>query len=89
MQILLLFLLLVFFFEYKMFGVNHLKLSVEIVIKDTEDILIHFKIPKMMIIESTCLKLKDLYLYIVETACKFIQFSLFFFEYKDYYIIKH
>ena len=43
-----------------------------------------------MIIESTCLKVKDLDLYIVETARKFIQFSLIiFFEYKDYYIIKH
>ena len=58
------------------------QLHVEIIIKGTGDISIHFKILKIMIIESTCLKVKDLDLYIVETACKFIQFSLIlFFEF--------
>ena len=43
-----------------------------------------------MIIERTCLKVKDLDLYIVEIACKVIQFSLILFvEYKEFYFIKH
>ena len=65
--------------------VMSIQLHVEIVIKETEDISIHFKILKIMIIESTCLKVKDLDLYIVETECKFIQFSLIFFLNKKFY----
>ena len=61
---------------------------VEIVIKDTEVISIHFKILKIMIIESTCIKVKDRKLYIVETGCKFIQFiRILFYEYKEFYVI--
>ena len=65
------------------------QLHVEIVIKAIKDTLIHFQLLKIMIIESTCLKVKDLDLYIVETACKFIQLSpILFFEYKEFYFIK-
>ena len=53
-------------------NVMSFQLHVRIDIKDIKDILIHFPLLKMMIIESTCLKVKDLDLYIVETACKFI-----------------
>ena len=38
-----------------------------------KDILIHFPLLKIMIIGSTCLRVKDLDLYIIETACKFIK----------------
>ena len=52
---------------------------------DKKCILNSFPLLETMTIESTCIKVKDLDLYIVETACKFIQFSLIiFFEYKDY-----
>ena len=44
-----------------------------------KDILIHFPLLKTVIIKSTCLKVKDLDLYIVKTACKCFQFSLIFF----------
>ena len=43
-----------------------------------------------MIVESTSLKVKDLDVYILETACKFIDISQnILFEYKEFYFIKH
>ena len=55
---------------------------------DIKDILIYFPSLKIIIIESTCLKVKYLDIYIVETECKFIQFSLLlFFEYKEFFLI--
>ena len=56
--------------------------------KDKKDILIHFPLLEIMIIEST--RQKDQDLYIKETACKFIKFCLILlFEYKEFYFIKH
>ena len=45
---------------------------------DIKYILNHFMLLEIMIIESTCLRVKDLGLYIIETACKFI------FKYKEF-----
>ena len=59
---------------------------------DEKYILIYFSLLEIMIVESTCLKVKDLVLdlYVVETAFKFIKISLILlFEYKDFYSIKH
>ena len=42
-------------------------------------ILNHFPLLEIMIIQSTCLRVKDLDLYIIETACKFIKISLILF----------
>ena len=38
-----------------------------------------------MLIESTCIRVKDLDLYIIETACKFIKVSvILLFKYKEF-----
>ena len=48
-------------------------------------ILNHFLLLQIMIIESTCLRVKDLDLYIIETACKFIKISVtLLFKYKKF-----
>ena len=50
-----------------------------------KDILEHFPLSEIMIIESTCLKVKHLDLYIIETDCKFINNSvILFFKYNDF-----
>ena len=42
-----------------------------------------------MIIESTCLRIKDLDLYIIESACKFIKTMLIlFFKFKNFHLFK-
>ena len=42
-----------------------------------------------MIIESTYLRVKDLNLYTIETACKFIKISLILFlNMKSFYLVK-
>ena len=66
--------------------------------KDITDIMsfqlhvdIHFKLfplLKTMIVESTCLRVKDLDLYIIETACISIKISLILFlNIKSFYLI--
>ena len=45
---------------------------------DTKYIINSFLFLEIMIIESICLKVKDLDLYIIETACKFIKASLIY-----------
>ena len=55
-----------------------------------KDILIHFPLLEIVTIESTCLKVKNLDLYIIETACKFIIISLILLlEIKEFYFVKH
>ena len=50
-----------------------LKLHVDI---DKKCILNSFPLLETMTIESTCIKVKDLDLYIIDTACKFIKISV-------------
>ena len=48
-------------------------------------ILNNFPLLEIMIIESTCLRVKDLDLYIVETAFKFIKNSvILLFKYEEF-----
>ena len=50
-----------------------------------KDILEHFPLSEIMIIESTCLKVKDLDLYIIETAYKFIKINVvLLFNYEEF-----
>ena len=52
---------------------------------DIKDILNQFPALEVMTIESICLDGKDLDLYIIETACKFIKVSLILlFNYKEF-----
>ena len=56
---------------------------------DIKYILNHFPLLEIMIIESTCIRVKDLDLYIIETACKFIKISLILYlNIKSFYLIK-
>ena len=53
---------------------------------DIKDILIHFPLIEIMVIESTCLKVKYQDLYIIETEFKFIKNSqILLIEYKEFY----
>ena len=52
-----------------------------------KDILEHFPLSEIMIIESTCLKVKDLDLYIIETECKFMKiFVILLCNIKTFYL---
>ena len=55
-----------------------------------KDILISFLLLEIMIIESICLKVKELDLYIIDTTFKFIKITLILlFKYKEFYFIEH
>ena len=52
---------------------------------DIKYILNHFPLLKIMIIETTCLRVKGLDLYIIENACKLIKIRLILlFKYKEF-----
>ena len=56
---------------------------------DVKYILIHFYLLDIMIIESTWLRVKMLYLYIIRTACKLIKISvILLFKYKEFLLSK-
>ena len=57
---------------------------------DIKYILNHFPLLKIMIIETTCLRVKGLNLYVIENACKLIKIRLFLlFKYKEFLFNKH
>ena len=52
-------------------------------------ILNHFPLLETKIIESTCLRVKDLDLCIIESTCKFIKIGvILFFTLKNFYLFK-
>ena len=57
---------------------------------DIQYILNQFPLLEIMIFESTCLRVKDIDLYIMETACKFIKVNLILFSNtKSFYLINN
>ena len=51
------------------------------------NILNHFQLLKIMVIEGTCIRVKDLDLYIIETECKFMKiFVILLCNIKTFYL---
>ena len=52
-------------------------------------ILNHFPLLEIMTIESICIRVKDLDLYIIETTCKLIKVTVtFLYKYEDFLFIR-